>query len=368
MKKLAFIINVFREDNFHSGGERLFYELAKEAINKGFIVDLYCCKHLYSEGSELLEFNRVVKAGNAKFFKFPQKIENLFSEFKILIEKEAYNHIISENITPPLDTGILQGHSAKHYVDMSGNIFSKMVLFLKKHDFIKYQQKWFKQGYKKIFVPSKVLKNEFKKNFNIEEEKFVIAYPGVDLSERTLISDIDKNNLRIGLSAPSFKNKGGYVFLKALKILKTKGYNIKAKIIYPKFRKNLFLKLYIKLLGLENQIEFLPHQKNMSDFYNSVDCVVMPSILETFGLVGLEAMSNGKIAIISSFCGMSEIIDDGVSGFVFDMSKQPHKSLSNKIEQLIKTDNLKEICENSLNTAKEFSWQKSTKTILDNLD
>ena len=46
MNKLAFVINVFREDDFHSGGEKLFFELVNRSIEDNYIVDLYCTTYL----------------------------------------------------------------------------------------------------------------------------------------------------------------------------------------------------------------------------------------------------------------------------------------------------------------------------------
>ena len=46
MKQLAFVINVFREDEFRSGGEKLFYELVNRATQEGHRVDLYCTTYL----------------------------------------------------------------------------------------------------------------------------------------------------------------------------------------------------------------------------------------------------------------------------------------------------------------------------------
>lgn len=373
MKKLAFVINVFREDDFHSGGEKLFYELVKISLERNYQVDLYCCKYLYSSKEPTLSLNRLVISGNSKFFKYPEKIENLFLEFKKYIDIEKYDHVISENITPPLDIAVIQGHSAKHYVQMSKNIFEKISMRFKKNDFIKYQQKWFKIGYKKIFVPSNILKNELVSNFGVGEDKIVVAYPGVEMPDNTSSIDVKgivehKRPVVIGLSAPSFKNKGGYIFLKSLYLLKSKGLNFKAKIIYPKYKKNLFLQFCVGLYGLKNDIEFMPYQSNMHEFFDSIDIIAVPSLLETFGLVVLEAMSYKRIPVVSTYAGASEIIDEGKNGFTFDLSKRPYVNLAQKLEYIINNPLLiEEMSDNCYQTAKKFSWNGCIESILNNL-
>lgn len=373
MKKVAFVINVFREDDFHSGGERLFFELVNKSINKGYIVDLYCTKYLYSDEPKL-NFNKVTMLGNSKYFKYPEKIESLFDEFKKLINAEEYDHVISENITPPIDIAILQGHSAKHYVDMSTDFVNKILMKFNKKTFLKYQDKWLKKGFNKIFVPSEALKTELVKNFAINKDLINVIYPGVDFPKEQNNIDFEsiinkQIPLTFGISAPSFKNKGGYIFLKALYLLKAQGYDFKAKIIYPKYKKNVLLQSTVKMYGLENKIEFLPYQEDMTEFYNDVDVIAMPSIMETFGLVALEGMSYGKIPVVSSFSGAAEIISDSNNGFVFEMGKNDYKNLADKLKLILdNTENLKSMSEFCINTAKDLSWDKCIDKIIESLD
>ena len=59
----------------------------------------------------------------------------------------------------------------------------------------------------------------------------------------------------------------------------------------------------------------LPNNE-LNDFYNFVDCFVLPSRVEPFGITVLEAMSCGKAVIASHVGGIPEIIDDGVDGIL----------------------------------------------------
>ncbi len=164
--------------------------------------------------------------------------------------------------------------------------------------------------------------------------------------------------MTFGLSAPSFAKKGGNIFLKALSILKKKGYKFKAKIIYSKSGKNLWLQILLFYYGLREFIEFLPYQENMCYFYNSVDIVVMPSLMETFGLVALESMSKGKPAVVSSFCGASEILQDEENRFIFDMKKNPAENLSEKLIYFIKNrDKYPEFSQIAYETALNHNWK-----------
>ncbi len=357
MKKFAFIINVFRENDFHSGGERLFYELVNRSIQDGHEVDLYCTTYLGDKNELKNRINKIVFLGHPKDFKYPEKIETFYKQVKTLIKWENYDYVISENISPPVDIGILQGHSLVHYRNNAGNFFSQILFGLKKFSHIRAQQKWLKTDYRKIIVPSEVLKNELAGNFKIPEEKFSVIYPGVDRVEEFSLRENKTFPFVFGLSAPSFSKKGGYIFLKTLRYLHDRGYDFRARIIYPKHRKNLKLQFLLKKYGLKEKIEFLPYQKNMRNFYQSVDCIVMPSILETFGLVALESMANSKPAVVSSFSGASEIITDGKNGFVFDMKENSDQNLSQKLELFVNNEvDYNEIAKNAYETALIYSW------------
>ena len=396
--KFAFVINVFREDDFHSGGEKLFYELVNRSVQDGYQVDLYCASYLgipkqkgfsemrsgnedfplekpqMVEGNVLSEnrntnslpisynnvlknkFNKLTFLGNPKDFKYPEKIEVFYRKIKSLTEKEGYDFVITENISPPLDIAILQGHSLIHCQKHAGNWFAKFLFTLKKHKHIKAQKKWLKQPYRKIIVPSEILKEELKENFQIPEEKFLVIYPGVNQQGNYAASPAGKP-FTFGLSAPSFGKKGGYIFLKTLNLLRTKGYDFKAKIIYPKYKNNLKLQFLLRKYGLTGRIEFLPYQADMSEFYSSIDCIVVPSVLETFGLVATEAMIRRKPAIISSFSGASEIINDAENGFIFNMTGKNYQNLAEKMEFFLNNSvDYEKISQNAHETALKLNW------------
>jgi len=357
--KLAFVINVFREDNFHSGGERVFYELVNRAVELGHEVDLFCAAYLSHQNILKSKLKNIFFVGKPKDFKSPDKIEKFYREADKLIKTNDYRHVISENISPQNDIGILQGHSWLHYSKFAGNCVSRACFLLAKRKFINAQRKWLSQGYNKIIVPSEKLKQELVSNFCINESVFHIIYPGVDYIESDTADKFHNSPFIFGVSAPSFTKKGGDVFIKALSLLKNEGYSFKAKIICPKANKNNFIKLNIKFLGLEKEVKFLPHQTDMNSFYSSVDAVVMPSQMETFGLVALEAMMDAKPVVVSSNCGIAEIISDGENGYVFEAGKNSVKNLAEKLKILLDfKENYPNLSKNAKNTAKKYNWAK----------
>jgi N-acetyl-alpha-D-glucosaminyl L-malate synthase BshA len=70
-------------------------------------------------------------------------------------------------------------------------------------------------------------------------------------------------------------------------------------------------------LGVFQQIHFLGKQDNVNELLPVADLMLMPSEMESFGLAALEAMACGVPAIATRVGGVSELIDDGVTGRLF---------------------------------------------------
>ena len=70
-------------------------------------------------------------------------------------------------------------------------------------------------------------------------------------------------------------------------------------------------------LGIRERVHFLGKQDSVSELLPLADLMLMPSELESFGLAALEAMACRVPAIATRVGGVSELIDDGVTGFLF---------------------------------------------------
>ena len=67
--------------------------------------------------------------------------------------------------------------------------------------------------------------------------------------------------------------------------------------------------------GLVHSAGTIPHSK-MPQFWNSVDICVVPSLIEPFGLVALEALACGVPVIASAAGGLKEIVVEGECGLL----------------------------------------------------
>jgi len=94
-----------------------------------------------------------------------------------------------------------------------------------------------------------------------------------------------------------------------------------------------------------------------SDFYNELSVYVQPSVTEGFGLPVLEAMAHGRPVIVTEGVGASELITDGLEGFIVPI-KDP-EAIADKIDYLKKNrEMVVEMGKAARKKAEEYPWSK----------
>lgn len=80
------------------------------------------------------------------------------------------------------------------------------------------------------------------------------------------------------------------------------------------------LELLAKKLGLKESVVFAGHLSHggLDAAYERCDLTLLPSVREGFGLVVLESWIHKKPSIVSRGAGISELVADGVNGFLYD--------------------------------------------------
>lgn len=60
--------------------------------------------------------------------------------------------------------------------------------------------------------------------------------------------------------------------------------------------------------------------ENLKEYFEDNDFLLLPSTSETWGLVAEEALYFGMPVIVSSCCGVSELVKEGLNGYVIDLN------------------------------------------------
>lgn len=190
--------------------------------------------------------------------------------------------------------------------------------------------KWIKVGFHRYFImkyvdyficPSKKMRLIATKSFNLSEKK--VGYlPNFTKSGINNRLKIKKNNKQFLFVGRISKEKGIEAAIRCIDhLIKEEGLtDIKLKIIGDgKYRKAM--EGLAADLGIEKNIEFLGRIKNeeLDRYYQESMALLVPSIwFEVFGLVNIEAMKNKIPVIGSDIGGISDIIDHGKTGYLFE--------------------------------------------------
>ena len=172
----------------------------------------------------------------------------------------------------------------------------------------------------------------------------MVVYNGVDVPKvEPAPRKLNGKCFTIGVLGTVLENKGQLVALKALRFLVERGAAVKLRIAGRVGNEVYYSKLrdFVQVNNLDNSVEFVGSVPSVDEFLYSLNLLVVPSFDEAFPTVILEAFSTATFVIASKVGGIPEMIDDGISGLLFEPGDA--ERLADLIESLVfKDDVLKE--------------------------
>jgi len=117
---------------------------------------------------------------------------------------------------------------------------------------------------------------------------------------------------------------------------------------------------YVKSKGLNEKVVFLGNSNEIDKILCYSDLFLLPSEMESFGLVALEAMANGVPVISSNAGGLSEVNKHGFSGFLSDVG-DVNSMAKNALELLLDEEKLNKFKKQAKKQAQLFNIDKVVK-------
>ncbi|MFC1656214.1 glycosyltransferase family 4 protein [Patescibacteria group bacterium] len=117
-------------------------------------------------------------------------------------------------------------------------------------------------------------------------------------------------------------------------------------------------------LKIENKVRFLGYvsEKDLVRLYNGAEVFVYPSLYEGFGLPPLDAMQCGCPVITSNISSLPEVVGDAA----VMVNPNDIDSIATEMKRVLSDENLrKQMKSKGLDQAREFSWEKSAKKLLE---
>jgi len=229
----------------------------------------------------------------------------------------------------------------------------------------------------KIVVFSDMVKRIFIDRYKIREEDFKIIPPGVDIDKFKPQSKDLNLSKNLGLDEKSrlllyvgrvTKGKNVGLLIKAFSILKDADTFL--IIIGTGSQMPYFVDLADNL-GIGGRVKFLGFKDDVVPFYNLADFLIVPSTLEGFGHIFLEAMSCGLpcVAFKASYpevkVASSEIVVDGKSGFLADKATAENLAATISCALSISAEERKKMSDFSREYClKKYRWGKFIKEVV----
>jgi glycosyltransferase involved in cell wall biosynthesis len=206
---------------------------------------------------------------------------------------------------------------------------------------------------------STVAKEQYETYLEVEGKVISISHSDiVDKRQNYLIGDDQTKPLNITYLGPVDQYKGFYFLKESLRQLLENGQKNWHLNVFGDFIDNpdLHDTRYFTFNGRYQYSE-------LQNIFSKTDVLVIPSIWkETFGFIGLEALSYGIPTLVSENVGFKDLIEDGKTGMIFKANKN---HLANKIETLIKNRAiLKDINTNILNMDFPYTMKEHTNEII----
>lgn len=234
-----------------------------------------------------------------------------------------------------------------------------------------------------LIATTQTVFKEYKK-LNIPEKKLVEIPNGVNLNHFNIIVKKHKIRKRLGISNNAFiflsvgryhPKKGYEYLLEAVKSLKEKVKNEFIVLIVGKDLDQLDNR--VNELNIKDNIKFIDSILNIKEkdnelalpstelveIYKIADTFVMPSLLETFGIVLVEAMASRLPIISTSAPGCIDVIENGKYGYMVPAGDS--ETLSDAMLSFINNKELiKSYSKLSLFASKKYDWNNIVKQYL----
>lgn len=187
-------------------------------------------------------------------------------------------------------------------------------------------------------------------------------------ADRWNIDHVNRNVIFASNSAQA-PMKGGHIVIEALNLVKRKIPDVKAiflaskqengKLI-PNSGYTKYIADLIKKYNLEENVQFVSGQRadGVIDLMTHSHITVIPSAIENASATLREAMHLGSPCISAFRGGMTELVDNGKNGFLYDYTE--YEFLAGRIVELLKDDKLAiEFSKNSIE--KSSCWHNKEK-------
>jgi len=223
----------------------------------------------------------------------------------------------------------------------------------------------------KIIVPSDFVKQQLQKSYKLSEDKIKVIYEGVDQRPKlttSRLSVLKKYNLHSQYfiyTGNAYPHKN---LSRALEAIVELNKNSRQKILFAIVSsRNVFTKRLEKIINDLNAKEFVKllgfvPDNELTLLYKESLGFVYPSLMEGFGLPGLEAMAAGTLLLGSDIPVFREIYKKNIVYF----NPYDYTAIKKAMQSVLELDDKTRegVIENGRKFVKNYSWSKMAQQTL----
>jgi UDP-glucose:(heptosyl)LPS alpha-1,3-glucosyltransferase len=177
-------------------------------------------------------------------------------------------------------------------------------------------------------------RDEIVRHYGTDPGRIAVLYTGVDLEayhprhragHREAVRrdlGLSEGELALLFVGSGFERKGMGPLLRALALLRRDAGDLAIRLLVAGRREVRYERMG-RRLDLGGRVTFLGGVRNVADLCAGADAFILPSLYDPFSNACLEAMAAGLPPITSRANGTSELIEDGVEGFVVEDPTDP---------------------------------------------
>jgi len=218
---------------------------------------------------------------------------------------------------------------------------------------------------KRIITVTEATKKEIVQHLGITPQKIEVTYEGIDrkISTKSEASNLQKNPNYFLYVGNAYPHKNLEKLLEAFSVFHLKNQEIFLKFVGKEDYFYKRIKGIVSEMSLTDCVQFEGEvtDSELSTLYKNARGLVIPSLMEGFGLPVLEAMASGCPIACSRISSHEEICKD--AAFYFD-PKNPNDIADSMSEIISNTKEVKEHVSNGLQRSKSFSFEKMAKQTL----
>ncbi|MGD9173977.1 MAG: glycosyltransferase family 4 protein [Desulfobacterales bacterium] len=173
--------------------------------------------------------------------------------------------------------------------------------------------------------------------YGVAPDKLEVIHPGVDITQFYPVAETQKIPNSVLYVGRVDKRKGTDFLIRSLPYVVERIPEVQLY-IGGKGKDLAKLKQYVCAQGLSKNVEFLGFipDDQINLWYNRVQCVVVPSVFEGFGLTAVESMAAGTSVICTRVDSLRHIVQNSDCGYLVDYGDT--SALGKKIVSLLRDE------------------------------